>query len=109
MTLNDIIEKFGDLKFAERREMTNDYAEFVLLNTEMDAWIQFFIEELGPAVKPEGAKPTEEDLALTKEYGGIYNGQTLFKKDFDDHHMLAMIWPWGDHKHITLKIAYVAK
>ncbi len=42
-----------------------------------------------------------------KPYGGIRPDQTLYKKVFDKYVLIAMIWPWGDQQHMTLKMPLI--
>ena len=104
----DIIKKITDrcsaLEVFERRSEDGGYRELVIFNRDINEWEKVFIDCLGPAVKPPGKKPTRDDLRLTKDYGSIAANQTLFKKEFDDGSVIAMLWPWGDEVHTTLKI-----
>ncbi|MBN3039030.1 MAG: hypothetical protein JW869_06415 [Candidatus Omnitrophica bacterium] len=109
MTVKNIIEKCNSLDISEQRSVSEDYCELVFFNKELEEWNNILTEILGPAKKPPGMDPTQEDDALTEEYGGIFTNQTLFKKDFDDCTIIAMIWPWQDGTHTTLKLAYLKK
>jgi len=104
MTLKEIIEKCSKLGVYERRYVTDDYDGLVFYNRELDKWNKIFTAILGPSIKPAGVKPTKDDLRLTKDYGGINDNQTLFKKGFDDATVIAMFWPWQDGVHATLKM-----
>jgi len=104
MTLNEIIEKLDKSKIIEEREVTDSYGEFVIANKDMKEWDKLLVEILGPAKKEASANPDKEDSQLTKAYGGIFSGQTLFKKDFEGHTIIAMLWPWGNDMYTTLKI-----
>lgn len=108
MTINDIIAKFGDLKIIEDRGVDADEAEFVVFNEELHHWRSLFEECLGEPVKKQGKKPTKEDLLLTKNYGGIYDRQILYKKDFDNYAIMAMFWPWGDNTQTTIKLYHLS-
>lgn len=107
--LKEIIEKCNNLTIDERRSLTDDYAEVVLLNKERDQWNKILVEVLDPAIKPTGQVATEEDLQLTEDYGGIHDNQTLFKKEFDGFTIIVMLWPWQDNVHTTLKMARLKK
>ena len=107
MRLKEIIEKSAGLDIYEQRSVGDEYVEFVVYNKEIDKWKEILVDILGPALKPAGAKPTEADLNLTKDYGGIFENQTLFKKEFDGAIVLAMLGPWQDKTHTTLKAALI--
>ncbi|MGA1824695.1 MAG: hypothetical protein ACMUIP_08515 [bacterium] len=109
MTLSEILTACGDLEIVEKRSIDNEYNELVFLNKEIDQWKTILSEICGPPIKPAGIKPTAEDLMTTKDYGGIFNNQTLFKKEFDNGTIIAMFWPWQDSVHVTLKMALLNK
>ena len=107
--LKTIIEKCNALQIYEKRDINDGYCELVFDNKEIDKLEKILIEILGTATKPPGTKPTKEDIKLTKDYGGIHDNQTLFKKTFDETTVIAMLWPWQDNAHTTLKIALLGK
>lgn len=109
MILKEVVEKCSKLGVDEKRCVSDEYVELVFFNKEIAEWSKIFIDVLGPAIKPPGAQPTEEDLRLTKDYGGIHDNQALFKKEFGDSIAIAMFWPWQDQIHTTLKIALLKK
>ena len=105
MTLREIIERCKRLGVDEERCKSDKYNELVFYKKDIDEWYKMFADVLGPAVKPVGKKPNREHLLLTKDYGGMWVGQTLFRKEFKDVTVIAMIWPWEDGVHATLKMA----
>ena len=105
MTLRDIIERCRALRVEEERQNGDTYSELVFYKEDMQEWHSIFSDILGPATKPAGVKPTKDHLRLTEDFGGIWPGQTLFKKEFDHVIIIAMFWPWGDDIHVTLKMA----
>ena len=109
MTLREILEKCASLSIYEKRNANDEYSEVVFFNKELIEWSKVLSENLGPASKPAGTKPSKDDLHLTKEYGGIFANQTLFKKEFDNATIIAMLWPWSDEEHTTLKMAILRK
>jgi hypothetical protein len=109
MTLQDINGKIKDLTVFEKRKMTDEYTEIVFFNNDIDKWNSALSDILGPALKPAGVKPSKEIQTLANSYGGIYENQTLFKKDFEDSVVMAMYWPWQNNKHTTLKIVLLKK
>ncbi len=104
MTLKEIAERFEKLAIYEQRRLSDNYNELVFYSKESDKWQEVLSGILGPAVKPVGAKPSSASLALTKDYGGIHSDQTLFKGEFGSVTVVAMLWPWQDATHTTLKI-----
>jgi len=105
--LKELSVRYSALGIYEKRSASDVYCECVFFSKDLPLWQKIFDDVLGPAVKPEKIRPSKEHLALTKEHGGIEANQVLFKKDFDDAVIVAMLWPWGDRQHITVKIAVV--
>jgi len=102
--LSEILKKCSMLEVVTERSNSNGYVELVIYKKEMELWSDIISGILGAAVKPAGASPTKEDLSLTKEYGGIRDGQTLFYCKFDEVPIVAMFWPWGNGEYVTLRM-----
>ncbi|MFH1665778.1 MAG: hypothetical protein ABIA77_06510 [Candidatus Omnitrophota bacterium] len=103
------MEKGKGLKISEKRCVTEDMIDIAFFNTETEKWRSLLTEILGPEVKPAGVKPTSADMKVTAGYGGIWERQTLFKKEFGDSIVIAMFWPWQTDEYTTLKINRVKK
>ncbi|MBU1044728.1 MAG: hypothetical protein KJ915_10075 [Candidatus Omnitrophica bacterium] len=109
MTAKDIIKKLDKLDIYQQRRVADNYAEIVILNSEIFICAEIMDELMGAPVSAAGIKPTEQDIADTKDFGGIFDEQTLYKKDFDRARILVMFWPWQDGEHITLKVVCLSK
>jgi len=109
MTAKDIIKKLDKLEIHQQRRVADNYAEVVIFNKEIFICTEILEEFLGAAVSSAGIKPTEEDVVATKDFGGIFDEQILYKKDFDETRVLVMLWPWQDSEHITLKVICLNK
>ncbi|MBF0433209.1 MAG: hypothetical protein HQK83_18155 [Fibrobacteria bacterium] len=109
MTFQKIIDKCRALSVFEERTAQDNFAEFVFLVKDQDEWNTLFQEIFGSAVKPAGTRPSPEDLEAAKDFGGIYPDQTLFKQEYEEFSVLAMIWPWQDCAHSTVKLGIIKK
>lgn len=109
MTVKEIFEQCHTLRIHEERCVTDEFCEIVFNNKDGDEWNKKCADILGHAIKPAGMEPTEDDQYLTKDYGGIWSDQTLFKKEFDDVTVIVMFWPWQDGVHTTVKMALLKK
>ncbi len=105
MTLRQIIERYSMLRVDEVRCDSNKYGELIFYGEDIDEWHRIFADVFGPAVKPGGKKPTKDQKRLTKDYGGVWTDQTLFRKECEGVTVIAMFWPWRDKIHVTLKMA----
>ncbi len=106
--IREIVKKCDSLTVYQRRITDDNYCELVFYSKEIAAWEKILTNILGKAVKYPKAKPTKEDICLTKDYGGICDNQTLFRKDFQNTTLIAMFWPWQNLIHTTLKIAVIS-
>ncbi|MCK9573893.1 MAG: hypothetical protein M0R20_05820 [Candidatus Omnitrophica bacterium] len=107
MTLQNIIDKLTSINIAEKRTISEEYGEIVLLNKDLSTLNKIFADIFGEPEKKQGVKPSKDILLLTKDYGGIWENQTLFKKDNGENIIIAMLWPWQDNIHTTLKMAAI--
>ena len=105
VTISEILEKCGQLKVEEERVLSSGYCEQVIFADEIDQWDKVLTGVLGPAVKPADQETTPQYFALTVNFGGIFDAQTLFFKKFENKSIIAMFWPWKNKIHVTLKIA----
>lgn len=109
MEIKEIIERCKEFEVFQQRKVNDNYAEIVMYTEGILKWSMIFNEILGIPVSPAGFNPTPEDTQITKDYGGIFAEQTLYKKDFPENTIIAMFWPWQDGKRITVKVAILAK
>jgi len=108
MTLNEILQKIAHLNIEEKRTISEQYSELVFLNKDIEELHKIFAEIFGHPEKERGAKPSKDISNLTKDYGGVRENQTLFKKNETQTIIIAMLWPWGDNIHTTLKMATIS-
>ncbi|MBD3264886.1 MAG: hypothetical protein GF375_07265 [Candidatus Omnitrophica bacterium] len=109
MELRELKSRFANLDVYEQRDSQEDYEELVFYARDLEKWEEILCDFFGQPAKPAEAKPTRADSKLTREFGGVFKGQTLFKKDMPEKTVIAMLWPWQDNEHITLKIASIKK
>lgn len=109
MEIKEIIDRCKEFEIFQQRMVSDNYAEIVMYTKEIFKWSVIFNEIFGDPVSPAGFNPTPEDTQITKEYGGIFAEQTLYKKKFSDNTAIAMFWPWQDGKRITIKVVILKK
>ena len=108
MILNDVLEKCSQMTINQTRSTSDEYVELVFYTKDLVAWDQILTDTLGSPVKTPKQKAEKDDSRITEQFGGVWAGQTLFKKDNEDSTIIAMLWPWGDNVHTTLKLALLA-
>ena len=104
MTLQNIAEKLEGLNVYETRCVDEEKVDIAFFAADVKEWEAVLSGILGEVMKPAGVKPTKEQIKELESYGGIWAGQTLFKKCGEGSTILAMFWPWDDGEHITLKM-----
>ncbi|MBN3040433.1 MAG: hypothetical protein JW867_04835 [Candidatus Omnitrophica bacterium] len=109
ISLDQIMEKCSSLPICEERRITDDYKELVFYTKDTEHWNKMLTEALGPALKPQGVKPTPDIQEIAKNYGGIHFNQTLYKYDNQDKTIIIMFWPWQDNAHTTMKMISLNK
>ena len=105
MKLRDITDCCVHLDVHEKRFDRDDFFELVFFQKDVSEWQRILSAFLGNPVKPSGKVPTEKDLKITQDTGGIRQDQTLFEKSFENGVVIAKFWPWKDNRLITLRMA----
>jgi len=72
MKIQEITEKFGNLKIFEKRCINDAYAEIVFFTEQLDHWRKILEDSLGPAVKPSGLEPSKNHKKVADAFGGIF-------------------------------------
>ena len=109
MKLSDIYRQLDCLEISDRRYLMADYLELVFLRQDFEKWDKLLTKFLGPIANPFDADPSRDHLEMTKAFGGVRRGQALYQKDFGDYIIIAMLWPWKNETHITLKMPLIKK
>jgi hypothetical protein len=109
MTLAEILESCRSLSVVEKREQSENAAELVFLNEQVQEWQRILTGVLGPPQKPAGKKPSGEDKRVSQDFGGVDAHQTLFLKEFGTARIIAMFWPWKNKVNTTLKMYLVPR
>lgn len=105
MTLPDLVKALKKLPFDEIRKEYQGYFEFVIKVDALGSVYPLFAEFYGTPFKPAGMAPSPKAQQITKNYGGIQAQQTLYYVNREGLSDCAMIWPWNDGKHATIKMA----
>jgi hypothetical protein len=106
--LNEFLARSAQLPIVERRLASEAYAELVILQEHLSDWEILLSEMFGPAAKPAGAPPTARDLLLSGMLGSIRMEQSLYKREWGGVTVVALLWPWTNGMHITLKLGFFA-
>lgn len=103
-----IITQFAKLKttvkeigFETERAEERHYFEAVIVKAKLQELSSRLELLLGQAQKEPSAQAQE----AVSGFGGINKGQTLHYYAEGSGFIFAMLWPWQDGEHVTLKMA----
>ena len=105
MTFDELITDMQNVPFSELRKKYDGYFEFVLFTQNLIRLYPVLESFFGLPFKPAGIAPSREALDVAERYGGIQKNQTLYFKKDGVAAQCAMIWPWSDGAHVTVKVA----
>lgn len=104
MQFAELIKELKGINFDTVRNGSDACFEAVFLNNESANLIAVLEKFFGPSAYPSKDALAGEITEIVNEYGGIMSGQTLYFLKQEDGIALAMLWPWRDARHTTLKI-----
>ena len=95
--LKDTVKELG----VDTLRVENDnYLEAVIIKNKLTELILKLDNLLGPAQ----GEPSVQAADVVKEFGGLIKGQTFYFWHEGKSFIFAMLWPWQDGEHITLKM-----
>ena len=109
MELIDLIYEMKDLRTHSRSYHVDDqgeYGELVIFSEDLPQWASAIAHHLGEPVKTPEDPVTPSLTALTEPFGELFDHQTLYLKETPGLRILAMIWPWRDNLHTTVKLIF---
>ena len=112
MELIDIITKLKHLEYSQKKyhvDRHGEYAQLVFPNEHTDTWLESVGELLGPPIKTANQPVSEKIIALTEDFGEIFDHQTLFYIEAQSKRIIAMLWPWQNQELTTLKVMVLNK
>ena len=105
MTFPELISQLKKFPFDEIRKEYDGYFEFVVSVSNLVQLYPIFESYYGVPFKPAGIKPSSQAQDMAKHYGGIQTQQTLYYVSRGSISDCAMVWPWNDGTHVTIKMA----
>jgi hypothetical protein len=91
------------LNFEKLRADEEDYFEAVIVKPLVSSLTEKLDKNFGPAIWPSAGEIPEEAQKAIEDFGGVMPGQTLYFVKQGNTAVFAMLWPWQDGVHITLK------
>jgi len=101
---SDLKAQVKDIGCTELRLDDPGYFEAVVVKDKLYALTSKLEGFFGPPARPAEENLPEKIKMWVKMFGGIITGQTLYFQEGQEGAVLAMLWPWQDGQHITVKI-----
>ncbi len=105
MDFNQLKNQVKNVIFESVRADYDDYFEAVITAERLDELNLNLERGFGSPVWPSKTRLASQMQKAIDEFGGIRSGQTLYWGDEEKTSFFAMLWPWQDREHITLKMA----
>jgi len=104
MQFNEIRKELGGVVFEALRSDSNNYFEAVIIKDELPKLTIILERFFGSPALPSKNKLSLQIQQLIDSFGGVMAGQTLYFWNQGSDSIFAMLWPWQDGRHTTVKI-----
>lgn len=104
MQLTEIRKELGGVVFESIRADDNNYFEAVMAQAELVKLIGILEKFFSSTISPSENKLPAHIEKEINDLGGIFAGQSLYFNNQGDNILFAMLWPWQDGQHTTIKI-----
>ncbi|MDD2679298.1 MAG: hypothetical protein PHO03_00645 [Candidatus Omnitrophica bacterium] len=104
MEFKEIKKEVKDLGCETLRTDSDNFFEAVVIKEELAKLHERLKNFFGEPAFPSKEKLSFQAQETIKGFGGIMPGQTLYFKNEGRDSTFAMIWPWQDGRHTTIKI-----
>ena len=104
MEFSRVKEEIKRIGFTETDADSDNLFEGTVLKDKVGTVLSTLQGFFGEPAWPSKNRLTLRMEKLIKQYGGIMAGQTLFLENQENEVLFAMLWPWKDGKHTTVKI-----
>lgn len=109
MEFNELKTTLKSVGFETARKEDERYLEVVVVKKQLADLVIKLDEFFGTSVWPGDQELSPEVHDVIKDYGGIMRGQTLYFWHQNGSFIFAMLWPWQDGEHTTLKVGKVER
>lgn len=104
MQFSDIREVIKALRLETLRTDCDNYFEAVIVKDELNKLDTRLRQFFGEAAWPSKERLPYQMQQVISGFGGIMPGQTLYYRNEASGDIFAMLWPWQDGLHTTVKI-----
>ena len=104
MGFSVIREVVKSLEIETLRMDCDNYIEAVVVKEEVAKLNERLKKFFGEPAWPSKDRLTYQVQETINGFGGVMAGQTLYFKNEADGNIFAMLWPWQDGRHTTVKV-----
>lgn len=104
MDFSELIKEVKAVSFEEVREDETSIFVGVLIKEKLPELTAILEKNFGGVTWPVKTALAPDVKLAIREFGGISAGQTLYFHKEETSAIFAMLWPWQDDQHITVKI-----
>ena len=104
MQFEEIMNEIKDIAFDAVRAKGQYYFEAVILKDNLPALTEKLEKLFGKQLFPSDKKLAPDAEKTVEAFGGITAEQTLYFLKENDYSYFAMLWPWSDESHTTIKL-----
>ena len=109
MEFEEIKKAVKEIRLDTLRLDSDTNFEAVIVKEEMDKLIALLEGFFGSAAFPSKNRLPLQIYESINAFGGIMPGQTLYYSSRGNDAIFAMLWPWQDGQHTTVKIIKTGK
>jgi hypothetical protein len=100
----DVRKELGSVHFDALRQDADGYFEAVVVKERLAIVARKLEDLFGAPAWPSKERLSAHARKAIKDHGGIRTGQTLYCAANGGCIIIAMLWPWQDGLHTTLKV-----
>ena len=104
MQFNEIRKELESVIFDTLRADSDNYFEAVIVKDELVKLTEILERFFGSTAWPSQNKLSSQIEDAISSFGGIAAGQALYFWNQGSDTVFAMLWPWQDKRHVTVKI-----
>jgi hypothetical protein len=104
MHFNQVKEEIKRVGFKDTDTDCDNLFEGIVQRTKVEKMTRKLEDIFGAPAWPSKNRLSFQMETLIKQYGGIMQGQTLYLTSKDNEVVFAMLWPWKDGEHTTVKL-----
>lgn len=104
MKFEELMNEIQGMEFDTVRVKGQYYFEAVILRDKLPALEEKLVGFFGKQLRPPEVKLAPDAEKVSGEHGGVMGSQSLYFSREKGYYYFAMLWPWSDEYHITVKI-----